>query len=224
MAIVTIIVILGSGSIVYAMNTSQLESKTSVDLEKIQESPSEEIDKIKEKEEVDEKLVNKDQQIEKNNTEIKSDNTSNQEAVVDNKSKEEIVNTENDNKPSQPAKSPITYKSENLGVAFDIPASWENNYLIKEVGTEIAVIMKSNYNSDDRGTLLFIIDGDIYDYDNGSHLDTIGGIEKKTKINGKDYLVGGPTDYRDELKGETKIIYDTMLKERSNVLLTLRGI
>ncbi|WP_143315489.1 Ig-like domain-containing protein [Clostridium sp. HBUAS56017] len=115
----------------------------------------------------------------------------------------------------------ITYSSKGLGVSFDMPASWENNYIVKDDGIQITVYMKHEDN-DNGSAWLFTISSDMHDFSNGDNLDNIyDGIHRT--INGKQYLVGGPTDIGLSENDSKFKLYQTMKKDCSNIIKSLRS-
>jgi DUF4097 and DUF4098 domain-containing protein YvlB len=132
------------------------------------------------------------------------------------------IKKENTQVKQSPAKS-STYTSKNLGVTFDIPASWANKYVIKDSGTDISVSMKRDPKNLQTGDgLLFIITTDFDGFNNGSFLDSVPGVNKVTTIKGKKYLVGPPTDCRVEVGDPDQELYRIMSHQISQVLKTLR--
>jgi tetratricopeptide (TPR) repeat protein len=119
----------------------------------------------------------------------------------------------------------ITYNSKGLGLAFDMPSSWANNYILEDDGTRITVYMKHENNSNGSAQL-FVITSDIHDFYDGKMIDGIyvdsdDNIHKT--INGRQYLVGGPTDIGLSENDSKFNLYQTMKKDRSNILKSLRS-
>lgn len=143
---------------------------------------------------------------------------------VENKEEVKTKEVETKKENSEAAKKPeaVTYKSKSSNFSFVIPAKWQDKYFIQDDGTTLSVYMKHKDNLSRGSGLLFIITSDLDSFNNGDFLDTISGISKHTTLNGKEYLIGGPTDFRmdsgDSLVGR----YKEMIQECSSVLKTLK--
>lgn len=209
------IIIIGGGFTAYAINASKAreepKSEQIQDEEVADTSKAEEPSKQEEpaKQEIKEEMPK---------TEVAGD--SKKQVASDNNNKKNL-NSSNKPKEAPKPRGPITYKSTGLHIAFDMPRSWEDNYVIKDNGKEIRVYMKHEQNDIGAG-YLFTITSDIHDYNNGMDLDSIGG-EKKKNINGKQYLVGGPLDFRMDDNDPRVKTYKSMVRECSGVLKTLRA-
>jgi hypothetical protein len=234
-----IVLVLASGFAVYAINSSNQESKTSdkevedtsclanldEDTDPIQEQVKTEEKQPIEQTVTDENVqkVNSNADVQKNTSNNKNETTKNQ-SVEQNKAKSTEVNSskQGNEEGKQVDTKPITYTSKGVGISFDMPASWANKYTIKDNGTQVVVYMKREQNLGTGDGCLFIITSNIEDYGKGSFLDSVAGINKITVVNGKNYLVGPPTDCRIELGDPDQDTYKTMTHQISQVLKTLR--
>jgi hypothetical protein len=204
---------------IYTINTSASKEEPKEDLQAEQvEDEVVEIDDTNKVQEPAKEVPPVKEETPKKDVVAQTDNTGK-------KAKENKKDVTTNSKPKQQEKpvnkGPVTYKSSGLGISFDMPRSWENNYVIKDNGTEIKVYMKHERNSEGAG-YLFTITSNIHDYSDGMYLDSIDGEKKKT-INGRQYLVGGPLDFRMDDNDPRVKTYKSMVRECGAVLKTLRA-
>lgn len=114
----------------------------------------------------------------------------------------------------------ITYKSTNFGIAFDIPASWGDNYTVKENEKNITIHMKGQKDYQSYG-LLLTISTDLEFYSNGEYMNQIGD-EKIKNIDGKKYLVGGPTGLTIDENEPKYNLFMSMCEDRVSIVRSLR--
>lgn len=220
-AVLTVAILTAAIFVIGKTNNSTSDSSESYLAEK--EVEEEEVDKVEEQSDEQEESESKeDEKVE----ESESVPTTNTEVSKSVENKEEVktkeVETKKENTEAKKKPEAMTYTSKSSNFSFVIPAKWQDKYFIKDDGTTLSVYMKHKDNLSMGSGLLFIITSDLERYNYGDFLDTIGGISKHTTLNGKEYLIGGPTDFRinegDPLEGR----YKEMIQERTSVLETLK--
>lgn len=206
-------------------NTSNTEEIAEV--ESVGEEEEDEEEPTNKEESVPEEV--KDTEVQSNVSENKSD--VNNEGVKSSEVKKEQVkeNNQPESKAATPPvkekKSknnvPVTYKSKSLGISFTMPANWNDNYYIEEKSNEVDVYMKHEENNIGAG-FLFAITSDVHAYDDGQYLDTILKEGKFITINNKQYLVGGPLDFRMEENDPKVELYKTMVRQCADVIRSMK--
>ncbi|WP_102401874.1 hypothetical protein [Haloimpatiens massiliensis] len=243
-ACAVIITVFTSGFVIYAINISKPECKSSK--QKVQpkisladssqdKKLSQSGTKAEEKPKIEKTFI-KENKLKKSYNKVTQKNINNKnkpakkQLVKQNKIKNNKVNpTKKEGiQKKQVSNKPITYKNKKLGICFDMPASWANKYFIKDNGTEVRVYMRNKHNLDSEDGFLFIITTDIHDYNDGKFLDSIGGIDKIKVINDKKYLIGGPTgvtfpgdNFNDNPEFKT---FSQLNNDRAVVIKTLRSV
>lgn len=230
-------IVLVSGLGVYAMNTTGKEDISSVKTVEndatTEEKQNQDADSVQ-KPKVDKNKTVQQEKVTENkpndtvniNTQSNTENTQNQPVQskpteqVKPKSNESTTKKENVQQ-KQAANKPITYTSKGLGISFDMPGDWANKYVVKDNGESIHVFMKNSGVNDGRG-LLFTITSNITDYNNGSMLDSVPGVDKTMVIKGRKYLLGAPTGCVVEVGDPDEGLYKNMSHQISQVLKSLR--
>lgn len=139
-------------------------------------------------------------------------------SVYSNVSKSEIeeLNTEK-------SSTLITYNSEALKIAFDMPASWEGKYRVVEREDTLSVYYISDYESSAGYGRLFAI-SKLKDEDDVGFYDSVPGVEKVQTINGTKFVLGAPTDFPFLQEDPNFNDFMSTNKEVPQVLKSLRGI
>lgn len=116
--------------------------------------------------------------------------------VVSSKNSSNGISNDNSTKTqtSQKSNNPSSevYKNINFGLCITFPASWKNNYTIKETSEGIFVYFKPKQKISDGQGLFFCILKKSKAL-NELMFDSVAG-KKELNINGTSYLLGGPTD------------------------------
>jgi hypothetical protein len=207
------VVILAAGVVTYCISTSS--SKESAKEQQVQDEGIKADNIAKKEEPVKEDTIKKE--VTKSDTTNKDTKKNSTTTTQSNKQKTTSKITSDNAKSGA-----ITYKSTKLGIAFDMPSSWAETYNITDDGRDVVIYIKDERNDTGYGTLI-TISKDISAHNNGDFMDTIGN-EKVKNINGKEYIVGGPTGLSIDNNDPKYNIYMSMIEDRINVVKSIRGI
>lgn len=139
--------------------------------------------------------------------------------AVENKSQQQIESVEQTQEVQQASKQ-TTYISNNFKLAIDFPANWENKYTVVEDGTELKVCLKNVTYGDG---LFFLITNDLTEYNNGEHLDRVGG-KREVISNGVTYRIGSYPGMSIGEEDPNLQLYLQLSSDVSSIVSTIRAI
>ena len=175
----------------------------------------------------DEVVVNKVevQNNEKSNEDINSEGKADKEEKVvqsTTKGEEEKQQTNIVKQIGKTQQSPkqTTYISNNFKLAIDFPANWENKYTVVEDGTNLMVCLKNVTYGDG---LFFLITNDLTQYDNGNHLDRVGG-RREVVSNGVTYTIGAYPGMSISDEDPNFQLYMQLSSDVASIVSTIRAI
>lgn len=130
--------------------------------------------------------------------------------------------TESVQQPQNVQQTPkqTTYISNNFKLAIDFPANWENKYTVVEDGTNLMVCLKNVTYGDG---LFFLITNDLTQYDNGNHLDRVGG-KREVVSNGVTYTIGAYPGMSIGDEDPNFQLYLQLSSDVSSIVSTIRAI
>ena len=168
---------------------------------------------IKEVEESKEEVINEDASTDQQEEVVQTSK------AVENKSQQQIESVEQTQEVQQASKQ-TTYISNNFKLAIDFPANWENKYTVVEDGTELKVCLKNVTYGDG---LFFLITNDLTEYNNGEHLDRVGG-KREVISNGVTYRIGSYPGMSIGEEDPNLQLYLQLSSDVSSIVSTIRAI
>ena len=168
---------------------------------------------IEEVEESKEEVINEDASTDQQEEVVQTSK------AVENKSQQQIESVEQTQEVQQASKQ-TTYISNNFKLAIDFPANWENKYTVVEDGTELKVCLKNVTYGDG---LFFLITNDLTEYNNGEHLDRVGG-KREVISNGVTYRIGSYPGMSIGEEDPNLQLYLQLSSDVSSIVSTIRAI
>lgn len=168
---------------------------------------------IEEIEESKEEVINEDASTDQQEEVVQTSK------AVENKSQQQIESVEQTQEVQQASKQ-TTYISNNFKLAIDFPANWENKYTVVEDGTELKVCLKNVTYGDG---LFFLITNDLTEYNNGEHLDRVGG-KREVISNGVTYRIGSYPGMSIGEEDPNLQLYLQLSSDVSSIVSTIRAI
>ena len=168
---------------------------------------------IEEVEESKEEVINEDASTDQQEEVVQTSK------AVENKSQQQIESVEQTQEVQQTSKQ-TTYISNNFKLAIDFPANWENKYTVVEDGTELKVCLKNVTYGDG---LFFLITNDLTEYNNGEHLDRVGG-KREVISNGVTYRIGSYPGMSIGEEDPNLQLYLQLSSDVSSIVSTIRAI
>lgn len=140
------------------------------------------------------------------------------------KSKENTSKKNNEEPKTHSTNKSEQYNSKSLGFTIDFPESWKGHYEVLEEADSLRVSFKpSKKPLTHKGEgILFMILKKTPDLNEAAY-DTVGSV-KHFEAKGTTYLIGGPLDFSMEENHPEVKKYMEMMKERPNVLKTIKTI
>lgn len=168
---------------------------------------------IEEVEESKEEVINEDASTDQQEEVVQTSK------AVENKSQQQIESVEQTQEVQQASKQ-TTYISNKFKLAIDFPANWENKYTVVEDGTELKVCLKNVTYGDG---LFFLITNDLTEYNNGEHLDRVGG-KREVISNGVTYRIGSYPGMSIGEEDPNLQLYLQLSSDVSSIVSTIRAI
>lgn len=164
-------------------------------------------------------------EVKDTNTSSEKKNNYNSPSTKTKENSKENTSKKNNEKPKTPSTNKSgQYNSKSLGFAIDFPESWKGHYEVVE-GTDFLRVSfkpsKKPLTHEGEG-VLFIILKKTPDLNEAAY-DTVGSV-KHFEAKGTTYLIGGPLDFSMEENHPEVKKYMEMMKERPNVLKTIKAI
>ena len=221
--IIFCIMIISVFVIIFNVNNEEIKDATLVKVEKnnieytVKEVKEDKVVvnkiEIEEVEESKEEVINEDASTDQQEEVVQTSK------AVENKSQQQIESVEQTQEVQQASKQ-TTYISNNFKLAIDFPANWENKYTVVEDGTELKVCLKNVTYGDG---LFFLITNDLTEYNNGEHLDRVGG-KREVISNGVTYRIGSYPGMSIGEEDPNLQLYLQLSSDVSSIVSTIRAI